>query len=100
MAKNISSKLFCINFNYYTVPTPPQDFELLANSNTGSISILQWKQPVYLFGTLIHYNILMSTSNDTSLAKVVFMTNDTTFDLSILDIEEGSYYVWVSSCIW
>ena len=44
----------------------------------------------------MHYNILIATTSNSSRAKVVAKTNDTRFDLSTLEIEAGTYYVWVS----
>ena len=47
----------------------------------------------------MHYNILIATTSNSSRAEVVATTNDTRFDLSTLDIEAGTYYVWVSSLL-
>ena len=77
-------------------PTPPAEFEITTDPNTGTTSILDWEQPVNLYGTLMHYNILIATTDDPSLAEVVATTTDTTFDLNVLDnVEPGTYYVWV-----
>ena len=86
-------------FLYNIVSTAPQQFNISANPNTGAISILNWEQPTNLNGIFMHYNILIATTSNSSRAEVVATTNDTTFDLSMLDIEAGTYYVWVSSLL-
>ncbi len=60
-------------------------------------TILQWIQPDSLYGTLIRYNILVASSDNASLATVKATTMELTFDLNILDISQGTYYVWVST---
>ena len=62
-------------------------------------TILQWIQPDSLYGTLSHYNILVASSDDASLATVKATTMELTFDLNTLDISQGTYYVWVSSMV-
>ena len=77
-------------------PTPPAEFDITTDPNTGTTSILDWKPPVNLYGTLMHYNILIATTDDPSLAEVVATTSDIMFDLNVLDnVEQGTYYVWV-----
>ena len=58
--------------------------------------ILQWSQPTFLYGTLLHYNILVATENDPLEASVISTTRNTLLTLSTLNIDHGIYYLWVS----
>ena len=59
-------------------------------------SVLQWEQPDSLYGTLQHYNIVYARTDNSSLAMVADTTQDTSFDLSTLNIGDGTFYFWVS----
>ena len=78
-------------------PTEPQNVDLEADSNTGRSSILTWSQPVELYGTLTHYNILIATVNDSTAARVYEVdANQNSINLDdIDDLDDGKYYVWV-----
>ena len=88
-----------ISINVTTMSSPPSSPQLLAleRSSTGQ-SILTWSAPQNPYGDITRYNILVSEFNDSATATVRANVNGATFrfDLSQLDLESGSYFVWVS----
>ena len=59
--------------------------------------VLQWNQPAILCSSVLYYNILLATVNDSSQASIVGTPNNTSFNLTTLDIIQAAevYYVWV-----
>ena len=79
-------------------PTKPLDVNL-GTSVTGVVSILTWRAPANTYGTLQGYHILTNTVNNSAEAKVVIKLPNTTtrYDLDNLNIQPGTYYIWVTS---
>ena len=76
-------------------PTKPLD----VNFQTSQGSILTWTPPANTYGTLQRYHILTNTVNNSAEARVVITLPNTTtrYDLDNLDIQPGTYYIWVTS---
>ena len=74
-------------------PLEPRNTVLDDNGRT-----LTWQAPSDLFGErLIHYEILVSTSNDPSTAMVIASVNGTSYTLKDRDLTSGSQnFIWVS----
>ena len=80
-------------------PTKPLDVNLGTSPVTGVASILTWTPPANTYGTLQGYRILTNTVNKSVEARVVITLANTTtrYDLDNLDIQPGTYYIWVTS---
>ena len=76
-------------------PTKPLDVNLMTSQG----SILTWKAPANIYGTLQGYQILTNTVNNSAEARVVITLPNTAtrYDLDNLDIQPGTHYIWVSS---
>ena len=76
-------------------PTKPLD----VNLRTSQGSILRWTPPANTYGTLQGYRILTNTVNNSAEARVMITLPNTTtrYDLDNLDIQPGTYYIWVTS---
>ena len=75
-------------------PTKPLD----VNLGTSQVaSILTWTAPANIYGTLQGYHILINIVNNSAEARVVITLPNTTtrYDLDNLDIQPGTYYIWV-----
>lgn len=86
-----------ISITVTTLGIPPSS----PQSVTLQITVLTWTAPSNLYGnTLLEYLVLLSTVNDTSTTQVRARLSSSTesYQLSSLDIPEGTYYVWVSPC--
>jgi hypothetical protein len=77
-------------------PTKPNNINLMP-STSGDVSLLTWDEPDNLYGTLREYRILLSNVSDVTTAQVVATITNRTFELSGLDIETGTYYIWVQA---
>lgn len=80
---------------WYTETSQPLNVEFIFDQD---VSQLAWTEPEFVAGELSGYQVLASLVNDTDEA-VVYLTEDTHFDLSVLDGSGELYYLWVSSCI-
>ena len=80
-------------------PTKPLDVNLGTSQVTGVVSILTWTAPANIYGTLQEYHILINTVNNSAEARVVITLPNTAtrYDLDNLDIQPGTYYIWVSN---
>ena len=80
-------------------PTKPLDVNLGTSQVTGVGSILTWTAPANIYGTLQGYHILINIVNNSAEARVVITLPNTTtrYDLDNLNIQPGTYYIWVSS---
>ena len=80
-------------------PTKPLDVNLGTSQVTGVASILTWRAPANTYGTLQGYHILTNIVNNSTGARVVITLPNTItrYDLDNLDIQPGTYYIWVTS---
>ena len=80
-------------------PTKPLVVNLGTSQVTGVASILTWRAPANTYGTLHGYRILTNTVNKSVEASVaITLLNTTTrYDLDNLNIQPGTYYIWVTS---
>ena len=83
-----------VHFIFLNCVGPSSPINIMLSSTEPSV--LQWEQPDSLYGTLQHYNILYARTDNSSLAMVADTTQDTSFDLSTLNIGDGTFYFWVS----
>ena len=57
--------------------------------------MIDWEKPAIAYGTIVTYQLLVANSNDSSQATV-YNTTHTSYNLSQLNLQPGTYHLWVS----